>query len=1487
MDKYEFKLKVDEMKALVSARNYNAAAEIAETINWRKIRNLNALVLAGEVFEQVERYEESKEILLMAYDKSPIGRNIIYRLAEIAIKTKHFDEAQEYYDEFVDIAPHDNLKYVLKYKMTAAQGLSFQEQIQILEELKEQEYSEEWAYELAYLYYRDGQPEKCVEACDELILWFGDGIYVEKALELKMHYQPLTKQQEDKYRLFRQKRTGVIEVRPNDFLESGEIVNEIVEIPAVSTNTGQYNTANLQEEIAKGIQQMASSAQYGPDMEGSVRQLAEENPYLSFPKEQNQKAARIRRLVKMQETADLVFGSDSGFWGAADPASGGGAGIQEEQGMISGGGAGIQEEQGTASGSGAGMHAAGGLASGGGAGYEETEDEPEESPPRTMSFEEIQAEWEKTKLAMQNVLQEAAEHESRNQESRKRRMAVRQSPNEESVQHSRSQESVWQQPGSWDDEEYESGGLPEPEQEIQDSETAAQSGRMRVPQEAGYGAYHEEFSVQDFPGREDAERAYAAQQLRPQDIPNQENGGAGYVSQEMSGQGYSNQEGPSYENASQVVSGQSLSGQEVPSYENASQGMNGQGFPEQGGNEREYISQELPGRDYLNQENDSLSNAAQQMNGEAYSNQEGPSYVNAAQDFSGRGMLAQGFQNLEDMQEEADRRLDMSREKTLSEAEVLMERLMGIVSQISVGMSSGESQDDSLVKDAGTGESRPPGLQNSLNQAGMIVASMNKLLQEQIDSLMAARKQSQPANVHRVSDPTRELPKLPDEFVAEYGMQAAIDKMKADDNESENRDVSIMDGQGAVSIMEKLIAEETARSADNPDKKPEISAIELLQRVRMESSAMNPAQKSAAEKQMMNLNRKAPVKASAVEGKPPEQGRPAAEEKPSAQAEPAAEEKTPAEFIVQGANQGVTAERTAGNQNQGKPASYTAESFSQDKPAGYTAESAVQDKPADYAAGNQSQGVTAERTAGNMNQEKSAEYAAESLKRGKPADYPAGSGSQGFTAEYLAESSNQEQEVIAEYPAMGIRPEAQAANVTGKSEAVQGTQAGKIAAGTGTQAGSMTAGTGTQAGSMTAGTGTQAGNFGIRREHIAGDLTAGRADSAENITAEPEMQADFPYGEAAANPGYYQTEIIPPDYTAAEENPAVSAFRESINPSEPSVEYEQRIQEEGYGRQGSIAGMAAGYEASFEYERMAQNERKAVHRVKQQTEEISEEDMALAAQAAGFYEQPRQTTIQDDSDLKKLTPEQKKVFSYFVPVSGMEVQIYDLLQGVSEHLRFDKNALSGNIIVEGIGGNGKTVLIMDIIKVLQKEIKRPNGKIGKIDANALNQKDMDVLTEKISGGCLIIESAGKITRETAVKLSRCMENDHVGTLYILEDTEEGIQKALERDSSFAAKFTEKISIPLFTIDELAAFGKAYAYDLNYEIDEMGILALYKRIGNIQKLDHVTTLTEVKEIVDEAIDNAEKGVFKKVFGILTATRANDDNYVILREKDFEE
>ena len=156
MDKYEYNLKLDQIKALSAEEGYMSAAEIADSINWNKIKNVNTLVKIGEIYEKAERYQDARDILLMAYDRSPIGRMIIYRLAEVAIKRGDYDAATEYYDEFVEIAPHDDMKYVLRYAIKKGQGASFDELIAILEELKEEEYTEEWAYELAYLYHKAG-----------------------------------------------------------------------------------------------------------------------------------------------------------------------------------------------------------------------------------------------------------------------------------------------------------------------------------------------------------------------------------------------------------------------------------------------------------------------------------------------------------------------------------------------------------------------------------------------------------------------------------------------------------------------------------------------------------------------------------------------------------------------------------------------------------------------------------------------------------------------------------------------------------------------------------------------------------------------------------------------------------------------------------------------------------------------------------------------------------------------------------------------------------------------------------------------------------------------------------------------------------------------------------------------------------------------------------------------------------------------------------
>ena len=290
MDKYEYKLKLDQMKSLAAEGKYEEAAEVVDSINWRKIKNINALVKAGEIYEKVGRYDDSREVLLTAYDKSPIGRMIIYRLAEVALKTQSFDEAKEYYQEFVEIAPHDNLKYVLKYEICKAQGADIQTLIQILEELKNQEYLEEWAYELACLYHRAGMSEKCIAACDELILWFGDGPYVERALELKMLYQPLTKQQEEKYRNFRQQKDGFVEVRPDDELESGEIIPEPVQIKNVKMSPERFNTQNLQEELQRSMQEImnATEKEAVDDTMDNIKKLVEDIPYLQIPKEEEE-----------------------------------------------------------------------------------------------------------------------------------------------------------------------------------------------------------------------------------------------------------------------------------------------------------------------------------------------------------------------------------------------------------------------------------------------------------------------------------------------------------------------------------------------------------------------------------------------------------------------------------------------------------------------------------------------------------------------------------------------------------------------------------------------------------------------------------------------------------------------------------------------------------------------------------------------------------------------------------------------------------------------------------------------------------------------------------------------------------------------------------------------------------------------------------------------------------------------------------------------
>ena len=296
MDKYEYKVKLAQIEKLVAKKDYVTAAKIADGIDWRKVKSVTTLNMVADVYEATNRLEDCYEILNMVYDRSPVGRRVVYRMTEIATKMHDFEEAIDLYKEFVKIAPRDLSKYILKYQIYRERGSSVTDQITILEEYKSYEYDERWAYELACLYEEAGMIDRCIEECDELILWFSEGEYVAKAMELKMKYQELTASQQEKYEhrfdyLEQEAADEVEETEEENALEVSEELQAVAEAvresveeaaqepeeeddtPHVSViNTNKFSTMNLQEELAKGLQMILAQVEEETAEEDSVEE---------------------------------------------------------------------------------------------------------------------------------------------------------------------------------------------------------------------------------------------------------------------------------------------------------------------------------------------------------------------------------------------------------------------------------------------------------------------------------------------------------------------------------------------------------------------------------------------------------------------------------------------------------------------------------------------------------------------------------------------------------------------------------------------------------------------------------------------------------------------------------------------------------------------------------------------------------------------------------------------------------------------------------------------------------------------------------------------------------------------------------------------------------------------------------------------------------------------------------------------------------------
>lgn len=868
MDKYEYKLKLEQIKKLAEVKDYKGSAQIADSVNWKKVKSVATLCMIGEIYEKNRQLEESREILLMAYDRSPVGRNIIYRLTLVALKLGNLQEAQDYYEEFLEIAPHDNMKYVLKYEIAKAKGTELEEQISILEEFKEREYTEEWAFELAYLYHKAGKEEKCVDICDELILWFGEGQYVEKALELKMMYQPLNKLQEDKYRRFKQKKEGIVEVSPYDELSSGEIVSETVQIPSILSDTGKFNTVNLQEELAKSMEQImnATKQETVSDTMENIKKMVGGIPYLE-PEE----------MEELKEPEDYL-------------------------------------------------------------------DEPEED------F---------------------------------------------------------------------TGEIPDPTLQID-----FQDMRSDFPQEPESDSAYQGILAEEYDGQF---------RLRIPDTPS-----------------------PNLQ-----ITGQMSIEDILAEWERAKE--------------------------------------------------------------AARAAIAEAEQ----------RQLDDAKAKALREAQSIMERL--------------------------TAEIR-----------------LNPELLEQ----SAGRR----AEIGGNSDAQKRGP---------------------------GRDL-IFPGQEASGFPDSPMGR-------NPE--PEYGEVSELE-----------------QEQMFENN--------------PETGG----------------------FPGQAPNLPDGADALG------------QESGSVSDGMGYP---------------DQETGTVPEGTDGSAGQEASAE-----------------------TSPVL-------------------RPGAELKQKQKELERKQKELEQKI----------------------------------LRRQQLA-----------QQVLERPATDS------------------------------AVNRRRTGRLPS---------------------------------------------------------------AEALGQARMEGQTS---QKPVLELNEEQKKIFTYFTCISGMEEQLCRALEGVRQKKKGSRTSQAGNLMILGGKGSGKTMLATNFVKAYQKLVGHTGGKVGKISAVTLNQKDAKALLKAVEGGYLIIEKAGDLSKESVEKLSELMELDTKGVMVLLEDDRTGMERAMRKSASFAEKFTEKIEVPIFTSDELVEFAKAYAREQNCVIDDMGILALYNSISNIQKLDEATTLTEVKDIMDGAISRAGRGGLKKLFG---GKRSTENGHVLIKEKDFQE
>ena len=1093
MDKYEYKLKTEEMLELMEDGEYRKAAAAADLIDWKRVRNAGMLMNVSDIYEKTKEYQKSYDVMNLAYRRSEGSRKVIYKLCSLAIKTKNIDEAIDYYDEFIQIAPKDPNRHILRYQILRAQRAPIEQQIEALEEFKKAEYIEEWAYELAKLYREAGMMTECLEECDDLILWFSEGKYVYKAMELKMQYKPLSPSQQQKYDHRYEK-----------------LSSETEEIPDLASYLGEDEEKDSASEGAEAL--------------GDTRSIGlTEQP-----------------VMENDSTSDVID-TDAVTLEAA----------------------------------------------------EETDAEVENPEEAGVETAEVI---------------EASEDESEVQPATVETSGDKRTLSKDTA----SIPIVGKNP------------VKPVKKKLGDT--------MRLD-EALQQLLNPKPEVQAEPGEE----------VEP-DMTDLE--------------------------------------EDIAAIEDVE--------------DLEIVNQ-------LTEEK-------------------------KAEEASKERVVPSGMKELIPEPETEEELIEQAVEETSED-----------VPEDAVAIEAGEAEPEEVLE---VEEAEP-------EEEEILEAGEAEPEEEEILEVEEAEPEEEEILEAEEAEPE-------EEEILEAGEAEPEEKEILEAGEAEPEEEEILEAGEAEPEEEEILEIDAAESEDLTDESEDLSEVEELISETEVVNDEDDSEGAAVRETMDNKNNEEPILSPEIQ-------------KLIDEIEGVIPEEEEVDATV--SSEEVLEVEEEPHENMGE--------LADDLRLG-------EDEYEDYDA---------------YDWDDAEEFDEDDI---------------------LDDYEESDDDLLDDY------------------------------------------------------------------EESDDDLPDDYEDADDDLFGEEEGYDDLDaYGyeeddedDEVINPRDLFTaedKISDDDLLGLNSYEEVPNFEDefSVNPAHSEEPDDREIPDEDDG----IDIMSATTPLS------RKETAKLIATGK--TSPLPLDEIADAMSDTGFivhgrYDLETQSGIGTRAGL---TEEQKKLFSYFVPVRGMSEQLVDVLEQDKNCTNRKGTSRTGNLLIIGNKGNGKTVLAVDVVKAIQKQRDIRQGKVAIVTGESLNKKRIGDIFRKLYGGALIIEKAGQMNEKTLAKLNKAMEQDTGELLVVLEEQRKPLDRLLSSNREFRRKFTSRLEVPIFINDELVTFGQTYAQENGYRIDEMGILALYSKIDSLQREDHAVTVAEVKEVMDDAIAHSQKASAKKLVKRVFGKNTDSSDRILLSEKDF--